>query len=354
MVEAKRPREPFWRGRNVLLTGHTGFKGAWLSLWLQRLGARVTGLSDGVPTTPSLHEIAHAGDGVVHRSVDVRDAAAVRAAVAEAEPSVLLHLAAQPLVRRSYEQPEETFAINVQGTVNVLEAARGAGGVDAIIVVTSDKCYLPGPDPHPEDDPLGGEDPYSASKAAAELVAAAYRTSFGLPVASGRAGNVIGGGDWGVDRLVPDVLRALLAGEPIEIRNPSAVRPWQHVLNPLDGYLALAQAVAEDAATFAGAWNFGPERDDEQPVSAIAERLAALWGGGARIAGQPGEHPHESAVLRISSAKAHAELGWRPAWDLDAALRAIVDWYRAYERGEDLRAVTLAQIEAYEGAAASG
>ena len=331
----------------MLLTGHTGFKGTWLTLWLERLGARVTGLSDEVPTSPSLHDLAQAGAGIEQVTADVRDRAAVRAAVAAASPSVVLHMAAQPLVRRSYEEPEETFAINVQGTVNVLDAVREAGGADAIIVVTSDKCYAPGPDPHPEDDPLGGEDPYSASKAAAELVAAAYRSSFGLPLASARAGNVIGGGDWGSARLVPDVMCALMAGEDVELRNAAAIRPWQHVLNPLAGYLALAEAVVRDPGTYAGPWNFGPSPDDELPVQTVAERLAELWGGDARIVAQPGEHPPESGVLRIDSAKAREQLGWRPAWDLDAALRAIVDWYRAYERGDDLRAVTLAQIEAY-------
>lgn len=337
----------FWAGRSVLLTGHTGFKGTWLSLWLQQLGARVTGLSDAVPTTPSLHDLARAGDGTEQVVADVRDRDAVRAAVAAAAPSVVLHLAAQPLVRRSYEEPEETFAVNVQGTVNVLDAVRDTGGADAVVVVTSDKCYAPGPDPHREDDPLGGDDPYSASKAAAELVAAAYRSSFGLPLATARAGNVIGGGDWSSDRLVPDAMRALMAGEEVSLRNPAAVRPWQHVLCPLDGYISLAEAVVRDPGTFAGPFNFGPEREDEQPVSAIAERLGALWGGDARIVAQPGEHPPESEVLRIDSAKARERLGWHPAWDLDAALRAIVDWYRAYERGDDLRGVTLAQIEAY-------
>jgi CDP-glucose 4,6-dehydratase len=347
MTAPKRSPEAFWGERNVLLTGHTGFKGTWLSLWLQRLGARVTGVSSGVPTSPSLHDLAQAGRDVSEVDADVRDAAAVRDAVGAASPDVILHLAAQPLVRRSYEAPEETFAINVHGTVNVLEAAREVGGVGAIIVVTSDKCYAPGADPHPEDDPLGGEDPYSASKAGAELVAAAWRRSYGLPIATARAGNVVGGGDWGTDRLLTDVMRAALAGAPVELRNPRAVRPWQHVLNPLAGYLRLAQAVHEDAATFAGPWNFGPDPGDELPVEAIVERLGALWDGGIEVAAQPGEHPRESAVLRLDSSKAREQLGWRPAWDLDAGLRAIVEWYRGYERGDDVRALTLAQIERY-------
>jgi CDP-glucose 4,6-dehydratase len=348
MPGAKRWDEGFWSGKNVLVTGHTGFKGGWLTLMLERLGARVTGLSAGVPTSPSLHDLAQVDGGIAAVSADVRDAGAVRSAVASAAPDVLFHLAAQPLVRRSYEEPEETFAVNVHGTVNVLEAARGSGGAGAIIVVTSDKCYAPGPDPHPEHDPLGGDDPYSASKAAAEIVAASYRRSYAMPVATARAGNVIGGGDWGADRLLPDVMRAAMAGEPVELRNPGAVRPWQHVLNPLSGYLRLAQAVFEDAPTYAGPWNFGPEPDDELPVAAIVERLGALWGdGGIEVATQPGEHPRESAVLRLDSSKAREQLGWTPAWDLDAGLRAIVDWYRGHAAGEDVRRLTLAQVEAY-------
>ena len=348
MPAPKRSPTAFWAGRNVLLTGHTGFKGAWLSLWLQRLGATVTGLSDGVPTSPSLHELARAGDGIREVRCEIRDADAVADAVRTAAPEAILHLAAQPLVRRSYEEPEETFAVNVHGTVNVLEAARGSGGTGAIIVVTSDKCYAPGPDPHPEDDPLGGDEPYSASKAGAELVAAAYRRSYGLPVATARAGNVIGGGDWGADRLLPDVMRAATAGAPVELRNPAAVRPWQHVLNPLAGYLLLAEAVFADPQAFAGGWNFGPDPGDELPVGTIAARLGELWDGGIDVREQPGEHPPESAVLRLDSAKARERLGWRPAWDLDAGLRAIVEWYRAYERGGDVRALTFEQIAAYE------
>ena len=341
--------EAFWAGRSVLVTGHTGFKGAWLTLWLESLGASVTGVSLEPPSSPSLHALVGAADS---SPVDVRDAGAVADVVRAAAPSVVFHLAAQPLVRRSYAEPAETFAVNVQGTAHVLDAVRAVGGVDAIVVVTSDKCYEPhdGEFGHRETDPLGGRDPYSASKAAAEVVCAAYRSSFSLPLATARAGNVIGGGDWGADRLLPDVMAAALDGSAVELRSPGAVRPWQHVLNPLAGYLVLAQAVAADRS-FADAWNFGPDVGDALTVRALVERIATLWGREIAIASQPGEHPAETATLRLDSTRARVRLGWRPLWDLDEGLHAIVEWYRAYERDADLREVTLAQIAAYQAAA---
>ena len=342
--------EGFWAGRSVLVTGHTGFKGAWLTLWLESLGASVTGLSDAVPSSPALHELVRAPSFDV---VDVRDAAAVAVALEAARPSVVFHLAAQPLVRRSYADPAETFAVNVQGTVNVLDAVRAVGGVEATVVVTSDKCYAPveGSDwGHRERDPLGGRDPYSASKAAAELVAAAYRASFALPLATARAGNVIGGGDWGADRLLPDVMRAALEGSEVELRSPSAVRPWQHVLNPLSGYLLLAEALTSEPSA-ADAWNFGPAAEEALPVGALVQRIGVLWGSEIGVATQPGDHPHETATLRLDSTRARLRLGWRPAWNLDEGLQAIVEWYRAYDRDADLREVTLAQIAAYQAAA---
>jgi CDP-glucose 4,6-dehydratase len=267
---------------------------------------------------------------------------------------VVLHLAAQPLVRRSYELPAETFAVNVLGTAHVLDAVRAAGGARAVVVVTSDKCYAPRDSDwgHREDDPLGGHDPYSASKASAEIVAEAYRRSYDLPLATARAGNVIGGGDWGADRLLPDVMRAAAARRPVELRNPGAVRPWQHVLNPLAGYLVLAQALAEDPGAFVGGWNFGPAVEDALPVRALVERIAQLRGDDAlEVTAQPGEHPAETATLRLDSTRARLRLGWRPAWDLDEGLQAIVEWHRAHERGGDVREITLAQIAAYEAAA---
>jgi CDP-glucose 4,6-dehydratase len=343
----------FWAGRRVLVTGHTGFKGAWLSLWLESLGAPVSGLSLEPPSSPSLHELVGAPSS---SPVDVRDAAAVLHAVADVSPSVVFHLAAQPLVRRSYAEPSETFAVNVQGTAHVLDAVRAVGGVDAVVVVTSDKCYAAleassSEWGHRETDPLGGRDPYSASKAAAEIVSAAYRESYGLPLATARAGNVIGGGDWGADRLLPDVMRAALEGTPVALRSPDAVRPWQHVLNPLAGYLVLAQALGGGDESVRDAWNFGPAIADALPVRSIVERLGALWGAPLDVQTQPGDHPHETTTLRLDATRARVRLGWQPLWDLDEGLRAIVDWYRAYERGADLRETTLAQIEAYQAAA---
>jgi CDP-glucose 4,6-dehydratase len=343
----------FWRGRRVLVTGHTGFKGSWLALWLQELGAEVTGFSDSVPTEPSLFELARVGAGLRDLRGDVRDAAAVQDAVAGAE--VVLHLAAQPLVRRSYQDPRETFEVNVMGTVNVLEAVRAEPGVRVVVNVTSDKCYenREWEWAYREDEPMGGKDPYSASKGAAELVTAAYRRSFfagpaGPRLASARAGNVIGGGDWGEDRLLPDVVRATLAGRPVAVRNPASVRPWQHVLNPLSGYLALARALWDEPA-HAGAWNFGPSEDEARPVRWVLERLAARWEGSLTWSHDDGEHPPEAHYLKIDSSRARARLGWQPGWSLEQALDSIVDWYASLATGADMRTVTLEQIGAFEG-----
>jgi CDP-glucose 4,6-dehydratase len=359
----------FWRGRRVLLTGHTGFKGAWLALWLQSMGAEVTGIARGVPTEPSLYTLAGVADGLAGDVVgDVRDAESVRAAVAASGASVVIHMAAQPMVRRSFAEPRETYETNVMGTVNVLDAVRvaGAGVVQAVVNVTSDKCYdnFDGREPRAfvEDDPKGGHDPYSNSKGCAELVADAYRRSFfsspepgAVRLASVRAGNVIGGGDWGEDRLVPDIMRGAAAGAVIPIRRPDAVRPWQHVLNPLSGYLVVAQALAsEDAAArdaAAGGWNFGPADDDVRPVSWIVERLSALWPGDPlRWEIDPGPHPHEAGFLSLDSSKARAQLGWTPRWDLEETLAAIVEWHSGVSGGADPRALTLAQIERFAGA----
>jgi CDP-glucose 4,6-dehydratase len=326
----------FWRGRRVTVTGHTGFKGAWLSLWLQQLGADLRGLSLDPPTQPSLFEEARAGEGMYDGRGDIRDRAAVARAVAGAE--VVLHLAAQPLVRRSFEDPLGTYETNVMGTANVLEALRDAPDARVAIVVTSDKCYEPRPDGAPcrEGDPLGGADPYSASKACAELVTAAHRRSFpdGPAIASARAGNVIGGGDWAADRLVADAIRAAAAGRELVLRNPSAVRPWQHVLGPVGGYLELAQRLWDDAAA-AGPWNFGPDPGDELPVSDVADRMCELWGEGLRWRAEADGGPPETALLRLDSTKARRELGWAPAWGLDAGLSATVEWFRALRDGAD-------------------
>jgi CDP-glucose 4,6-dehydratase len=353
-VEALSPPrgvEPsFWRGRRVLVTGHTGFKGAWLSLWLQSLGAELTGISLGVPTDPSLYELARVGEGMSSIETDVRDAGALAAAVAEAAPQVVIHMAAQSLVRRSFAEPRETYATNVMGTVNLLEAVR-ATDARVVVNVTSDKCYenREWEWGYREIDPMGGYDPYSSSKGCAELVAAAYRRSFfgepgGTRLASARAGNVIGGGDWGEDRLVPDLMRCALAGEQALIRNPNSIRPWQHVLSPLSGYLVLAQALWQDAELPAG-FNFGPAIEDARPVGTIVERLAELWPEGVRWRLDEGPHPHEARFLQLDSSLARMRLGWRPLGGLDTTLHSIVDWYRALTSGEDMRAVTLGQIE---------
>jgi CDP-glucose 4,6-dehydratase len=348
------PDARFWAGRRVLVTGDTGFKGAWLCLWLAQLGAEVTGFADGVPTDPSLYALARVADAVEHLEGDVRDPEAVAAAVARARPEIVLHLAAQPMVRRSYAEPVATYATNIMGTVHVLDAIRRTpGDVRAAIVVTSDKCYENDGRPRAlrEDEAMGGHDPYSSSKGAAELITAAYRASYfahdGAPaIASTRAGNVIGGGDWGEDRLVPDLFRAALAGTPLRIRNPEAVRPWQHVLNPLSGYLRLAERAATDPAAARG-WNFGPADADAHPVAWIVDRIAERWDAPIAREIDPGPHPHEAHWLKLDSSMARAQLDWAPAWDLAAGLDRTTAWYRGYRDGDDVRTTTLAQIAAF-------
>ncbi len=345
----------FWRDRRVLLTGHTGFKGAWLSLWLQQLGARVTGLSLGVPTQPSLFELASVGDGMDCIDADVRDHDVLGAVIQRVSPEVVFHMAAQSLVRRSFAEPLDTYATNVMGTVNLLDAIRLHGAnVRAVVNVTSDKCYENHGTEHRygEHEPMGGHDPYSSSKGCAELVTAAFRRSFfaaadGPRVASARAGNVIGGGDWGEDRLLPDIMRAARSGEPVRVRNPNSIRPWQHVLNPLSGYLVLAQALWT-SADYAQGWNFGPVGDDVRSVGWIVERMRELWPGLSWEL-EDGPHPHEAHYLELDSSLAVARLGWRPRVGLDAALVSIGEWHRALLEGEDMRALTLAQIGALQG-----
>jgi CDP-glucose 4,6-dehydratase len=347
----------FWRGRRVLITGHTGFKGAWLALWLQSLGVELTGIAEGPPSSPSLYELAAVGRNMREHSLDVRDASAIREALRSTDPEVVLHLAGQPIVKRAFEDPLRTYEVNVMGTANVLEALRLApNSARAAVVVTSDKCYE-NPDVAGrrlrEGDRLGGGDPYSSSKACAELVADAYRRSFftgehAPRVATARAGNVIGGGDWGQDRLIPDIVRAVAAGVPLRVRNPRAVRPWQHVLNPLSGYLLLAEHLwrSPDAAR---AWNFGPPAEDCRDVSWIVQRLAALWQGAFSWERDERPHPPEAAQLALDSSAAEHDLGWRCAWDLEEALERIVEWHRAHSRGEDLRGLSLTHIERFAG-----
>lgn len=344
------PQPSFWSGKRVLLTGHTGFKGSWLSLWLQAMGASVHGFALDPPTAPAMFTEAHVADGLAAHAIgDVRDAAALQRAALAARPEIVFHLAAQPLVRESYRAPVETYATNVMGAVHLCEAIRQVGTARVVVAITSDKCYenKEWVWPYREDDPLGGRDPYSSSKACAELVLAAYRQSFlsGIAVATARAGNVIGGGDWAADRLIPDFLRACDAGRPLVIRSPLATRPWQHVLEPLSGYLILAERLwAEPAA--AGAWNFGPERADSESVEWIVRQLAVRREGlDWRV--DAGPQPHENIALTLDSSKARAFLGWRPRWPLATALDETLRWHDAWRSGADMRATSIAQIERY-------
>lgn len=348
----------FWQGRRVLLTGHTGFKGSWLALWLQKMGADVTGVSLDPPTRPSLYEQARVAEGMRSLRADIRDQQALLDIFREARPEVVFHLAAQSLVRRSYQEPVETYASNVMGSVHVLEAVRSTPGVKVVVNVTSDKCYenQEWVWSYRETDPMGGYDPYSSSKGCAELVTAAYRNSFfnprshadhGVALASVRAGNVIGGGDWADDRLIPDIMRAIEAGMPVRIRNPNAIRPWQHVLEPLSGYLALAEKLYSAGPEFAEGWNFGPADTDARPVQWIVDRLTRIWGEGASWELDGDSHPHEAGYLKLDISKVRSLLDWQPRWTLHQALEKIVDWQRAARSGADMREVTLAQIDTY-------
>jgi CDP-glucose 4,6-dehydratase len=346
----------FWAGRKVFLTGHTGFKGSWLALWLAEMGAHVTGFALAAQQ-PALFEQARIGDLVTHVEGDIRDLAAVERAMQACDPDVVFHLAAQPLVRASYEQPVETFATNVQGTVHVLDACRRVAGLKGIVCVTSDKCYdnREWTWPYRESDPLGGHDPYSASKGAAEIAISAYRQSYftgrGTPLlASVRAGNVIGGGDWAEDRLIPDIVRAIIAGEPVSIRSPQSVRPWQHVLEALRGYLMIAERLASGDAPAATAWNFGPSADDTQPVGWIVERMIESWGAGEFVL-EDSAQPHEANLLMLDCSKARSALGWRPALTLPMALERVVSWHRAVHGGTDARAITREQLNEYRALA---
>lgn len=357
------PSPDFWRGRRVFLTGHTGFKGAWLSLWLQHLGAKVSGYALEPPTEPNLFHLGRVAAGMDSRIADIRDLPPLQEALAVAHPEIVFHLAAQPLVRQGYRDPVDTYATNVMGTVHLLEAVRHRPGVRAVLIVTSDKCYdnqewVWG---YRENEPLGGRDPYSSSKGCAELVTAAYRDAFfnaaaqsrhQVAIASARAGNVIGGGDWAQDRLIPDLLRAFERGETPLIRAPQAIRPWQHVLEPLAGYLLLAERLYTVGPAFGEAWNFGPADDDAQPVHHLIEQLRAAWrqGGGApppwHVDRQP--QPHEAHHLKLDCAKARSRLGWQPRWPLTEAIHRIAAWHQAYLGGADMRSRSLAEIRDYE------
>ncbi len=345
----------FWRGKKVFITGHTGFKGGWLSFWLQHLQAQVVGYSLEPPTETNFFSTVQLANDMVDIRADVRDEKTLSAALTEHQPDIIFHLAAQPLVRYSYDHPVETYATNVMGTVNLLEAARKTKNVRAVVNITTDKCYE-NKEWHwgyRENEPMGGYDPYSSSKGCAELVTSAFRNSYYkvlqpmIGLASTRAGNVIGGGDWALDRLVPDLISACQREAALTIRYPNAIRPWQHVLEPVSGYMCLAQALYREPQHFAEAWNFGPVDADAKPVSWIADEVIRLWGGAAswEKVGEP--TLHEAGYLKLDCSKANAKLQWQPKWNIQQALAKTVEWYRAFHQGEDMRAVTLRQIEEY-------
>lgn len=347
-----------------MLTGHTGFKGSWLSLWLQSVGAQVTGYALAPPTNPSLFEIADVAHGMTSIIGDIRDLPKLQEVFAEHQPEIVIHMAAQPLVRYSYLSPVETYSTNVMGTVHLLEAVRNTPGVKAVVNITSDKCYenrewVWG---YRENEPMGGFDPYSNSKGCAELVSAAYRSSFfntnnyaqhGVAIATVRAGNVIGGGDWAQDRLIPDILAAFEQGRKVDIRNPHAIRPWQHVMEPLRGYLTLAEQLFDHGPSFGEGWNFGPNDEDAKPVGWIVDQMAALWGAGAQWQTDPGTHPHEAHYLKLDISKARSSLDWHPALRLEDALALIIDWTKQRQAGANMRQLTLGQLKAYQALTSS-
>ena len=348
----------FWTGKRVFVTGHTGFKGSWLSLWLQEMGAIVKGYSLPAPTTPSLFEEAKVWEGMSTEEGDIRDFTHLRQVMSDFKPEIVFHMAAQPLVRLSYDEPMETYSTNVMGTVYLLEAVKQVGGVKAVVNITSDKCYenrewVWG---YREDEPMGGYDPYSNSKGCAELVASSYRQSFfnaekysehGCALASVRAGNVIGGGDWAADRLIPDILQAFGENRKVEIRSPHAIRPWQHVLEPLSGYITVAEKLYLAGPSFAEGWNFGPKDEDAQPVEKIVNHLTQSWGEGAEWLLSKEVHPHEAHYLKLDCSKAKMRLNWQPVWDLETTLDKIVSWQKAWLNGEDIKTYTINEIKEY-------
>lgn len=351
----------FWENKKVFITGHTGFKGSWLSLWLHHKGAKVIGYSLKPPTNPSLFELCKVDQYLEHSVMgNIINQTFLKQTLLDSQPDIIIHMAAQPLVRESYNSPVETFQTNIMGTVNLLDAVRSCKSVKVVLNVTTDKCYenkewIWG---YRETEPLGGYDPYSSSKACSELVTAAYRNSFfpndqfenhGVAIATARAGNVIGGGDWSRDRLVPDILRSLINNEKIMIRNPHAIRPWQHVLEPLSGYIHLSELLYEHGPHFTGAWNLGPHDDDSKHVQWIVEKLCEKWGGGNKgYQIDDSKRPHEANYLKLDCSKAKKELNWNPKWNLEKALDKIVEWTKGYQEGIDLTELCLKQIMEYE------
>jgi CDP-glucose 4,6-dehydratase len=350
----------FWNGKRVFLTGHTGFKGGWLSLWLASMGAKVTGYALAPNTIPNFFEVVHVASDLEQSHIaDIRDLEKLQKAMADARPEIVIHMAAQPLVRYSYANPVETYATNVMGTVHVLESIRSLDCVRAVVVVTTDKCYenKEWAWGYRENEPMGGHDPYSNSKGCAELVTSAYRQSYFSPekyaehkvaIASARAGNVIGGGDWSEDRLIPDAIKAFETNQALMIRNPLATRPWQHVLEPLSGYLVLAQALYEQGAKFDGGWNFGPREDDAQPVQNVINLLIKNWGGKAGWTQDQSEQPHEAHSLKLDCSKAHQYLHWVPKWNLEQAIKNITQWQKDYQQKSDMHEISLMQIAVYQ------
>ena len=349
----------FWQGKKVLLTGHTGFKGSWLSLWLQSMGAQVIGYALNPPTNPSLFDVADVAKGMTSIIGDIRDLEKLQTVFLEHQPEIVIHMAAQPLVRYSYVNPVETYSTNVMGTVNVLEAVRHCSSVKAVVNITTDKCYenREWAWGYRENEPMGGYDPYSNSKGCAELVSAAYRSSFfnsdtyqdhGVALATVRAGNVIGGGDWAEDRLIPDILAAFEKNKLVDIRNPNAIRPWQHVLEPLRGYIMLAEHLYLQGTSYAEGWNFGPNDEDAKPVGWIVEQMASLWGNDAQWQIDNGDHPHEANYLKLDISKARSQLDWHPALRLNDALKLIIDWSKQRQAGVNIRQLTLTQIHNYQ------
>lgn len=350
----------FWKGRRVFLTGHTGFKGSWLSIWLKQLGAELTGFALPPSTVPNLFEMANVADGMTSMTGDIRDAASLEKALRKAQPEIVIHMAAQAIVRESYADPVATYATNVMGLVHLFEAIRKTPGVKSVVNVTSDKCYenREWVWSYREHDAMGGYDPYSSSKGCAELVTAAYRRSFfhpekhnehGVAVATARAGNVIGGGDWAADRLIPDIIRGIAGGHVVKIRNPRAVRPWQHVLEPLSGYLLLAEKLHDEGPAFAESWNFGPFDDDASTVQWIVERIAGAWGEDCKWSVESSaEDLHEAHSLKLDCSKARSILGWRPVWSLSETLAKIVEWHKAAAGGANVHQMTIEQITSYQ------
>ncbi|MBW8359987.1 MAG: CDP-glucose 4,6-dehydratase [Weeksellaceae bacterium] len=344
----------FWKGKKVFVTGHTGFKGSWLALWLQSMGATVKGYALEPPTDPALFVVANVGDQMDSQIGDIRDLEILQKSMISFNPDILIHMAAQPLVRLSYLEPVETYTTNVMGTVNVLEAARSCPYLKAIVSVTTDKCYenKEWAWGYRENEPMGGHDPYSNSKGCAELVTSAYRRSFfhtpdTASIATARAGNVIGGGDWAEDRLIPDILRAFEKSQPVVVRNPLSTRPWQHVLEPLSGYLVLAQHLFEDGSEFAEAWNFGPKDEDCKPVNWILDKMMKEWGKDARWELDRNSHPHEAGYLKLDCSKAAARLNWHPNWNLDHTLALIVNWHQDWRAGKNMNEKCLQEIASY-------